>query len=59
MSHHRYLLNLYFDPDLQILTILFHCQEEAQDKVNEATRHVREIERESPRQFAKDAIGID
>ena len=58
-SHHRYLRNHYFDPNLEIVTILTECQNEALKKVKEATILVKEIKQEFPHQLAKDAIGID
>ena len=33
MSHHRYLRNHYFDPNLEIVSILTECQNEALKKV--------------------------
>ena len=59
MSHHRYLRNHYFDPNLEIVSILKDCQNEALKKVDEATKLVKEIEEEFPHQLAKDAVGID
>ena len=59
MSYHIYFRNHYFDPDLEIVTILTDCQDEALKKVEEATRLVKKIEQQFPHQFAKDAIAID
>ena len=44
---------------LKILGIVIECQGEAQKKLDKATRPMREIKQEFPRQFARDAIGID
>ena len=59
MSHHRYLRDHYFDPELKILGIVIECQGEAQKKVDKATRLMKETDREFPRQFARDAFGVE